>query len=369
MKITWSLPGHSGGGAIDEDVLNTPLPADRDYSDEGLCYGHYVSSVERVLTEDGVVDALAGTLCPEDPPRVVAIHVAILKHGHFYHPACMTLLTDEKKYAFVINLAVTPDGGECARGEFALLKTLHPRSEALPCVQLLRSVTVNGQDVVLFIGEWFEGYHEFHQTQKGDGDGVVVWADQHHHYVSRAVEISIYRQAARILTQLYDPLTFTLVQPWHHAAGDFVVNIDGESPEVKLITVRQYLPMGEIEAVDAEDILEGALFFLMLLSIRNRLDRYDGIGDVAWVGDHSVAATIDGFFDAMGAVSDMGPLSGPFVAWIEKYLDLHTEADFQEMARTVVASFNPRASEMETIVAGLSSHVSVFYRVIQNRKK
>lgn len=369
MQITWSLPGHSGGGTIDHDVLETPLPADREYEEAGLCYGHYVRAVESVLEKEGgqVVAGLLHSLNPENPPELTSVHVAILKHGHFYHPACMTLHTSAGASPFVINLAVTPEGGACGQREFGLLEQLANKSEALPRVQSLEHVVVDGHAVVLFFGEWFEGFHEFHQTKGPEGCQVVVWAGEEHRLVSRGVETSIYRQAAEILTCLYNPLTFELVQPWHHAAGDFVVNIDSATPQVKLITVRQYIPMVNVDEVEAEDLLEGALFFLMTLSIRNRLDRYDGIGEVAWVGDHGVCATVDGFFDGLCDHKDVGGLEGAFGEWVAKYLAAHTLEDFQETALAVVSSFNPRASEMGVLKGHLAEHVSVLFDAIKDR--
>ena len=370
MKITWSLPGHSTGGVIDEDALDTPLPAGRASEDAGLCYRHYVEAVESVLrnSSKGVLKTLTTAIDMGRCADIISVHVAILKHGHFYHPACMTLHTEDREYPFVINLAATPEGGDCARREFDLLLQLKKRSEALPGMHVIEDVAVAGQSVVLFIGEWFEGYHEFHQTHGDSGDGVVVWANGDHQWVSRDVEVSIYRQAAEILTSLYNPSTFEWVQPWHHAAGDFVVNMDGEFPLVKLITVRQYIAMGRAEDVEAEDLLEGALFFLVLLSIRNRLDRYDGIGDVAWVGDHSVAASLAGFCDGLQGVMDVGPLQGEFLGWVEQYLDLYTQEDLYETALAVASSFNPRASEMQNIKDGLASHAAVLYAAIKQRK-
>ena len=370
MKITWSLPGHSGGGVIDKDALETPLPAGRASEDARLCYRHYVEAVESVLrnSKNGALNTLTQSIATERDVDIISVHVAILKHGHFYHPACMTLYTEDHEYPFVINLAVTPEGGDCARREFDLLLQLKKRSDALPGMQVIEDVEVAGQGVVLFIGEWFEGYHEFHQTRRDSGDGVVVWVNESHQQVSRAVEVSIYRQVAEILTSLYNPSTFEWVQPWHHAAGDFVVNLDGEGPLVKLITVRQYIAMGGSEDVEAEDLLEGALFFLVLLSIRNRLDRYDGIGDVAWVGDYSVAASLNGFCDGLNGVIDVGPLKGDFLGWVEQYLDLYTQEDLYETALAVVSSFNPRASEMGKIKDGLASHAASLYGAIKQRK-
>ncbi|SCY83500.1 hypothetical protein [Desulfoluna spongiiphila] len=369
MNITWSLPGHSRCGQIDDAVLKTPLPADRAYGEAGLCYGHYVRAVEAVLEKEaqGTGKGLARALFPDAPCRLLSAHVEILKHGHFYHPARMTLKTDAGTIPLVINLAVTPEGNACAEGEFTLLEALGHKSTTLPRVYALDAVSVDEHRVVLFFGEWFEGFHEFHQTEKDGENRVVVWAGQDHHHLSRSREISVYRQAAGILTRLYNPLTFELVQPWHHAAGDFVVNIKEDDPKVRLITVRQYTPMAEVQEPEAEEIMEGALYFLMLLTLRNRLDRYDGIGEVAWVGDHCVGASLDGFFDGVADLVDVGPLDGPFGVWVARYLAMHSQEDFLETARGVVSSFNPGASEMGVVAGKVAEHAASFYRAVQAR--
>lgn len=364
MDITWSLPGHSRGGQIDAGVLATPLPAGRASEDAGLCYGHYVRAVEAVLKKEGWLSAVMGDGPSAQPD---AAHVEILKHGHFYHPARLTLRTEATERTLVINLAGSPDGCACAEREFALLNKLAGRSAALPRVHALDETVVDGHRVVLFLGEWFDGFYEFHQTRCGGAHGVVVWDDGDHGLVSKSAEAAIYRQAAEILTRLGNPLTFELVQPWHHAAGDFVVHLEGDTPQVRLITVRQYLPMADVNAPGAEELLEGALYFLMLLSIRNRLDRYDGIGEVAWIGDHAVAATLEGFFDGLAPLEAIGPLAGPFGPWVDAYLAAQTEAELWETARAVVASFNPRATELAVVKAHLAEHAAVLYRAIQAR--
>ena len=369
MNITWSLPGHSSGGQIDEAVRKIPLPADRAYGEAGLSYGHYIRAVEAVLEKEaqGTGKGLVQVLFPDTPCKLISAHVEILKHGHFYHPARMTLETDTGTVSLVINLAVTPEGGGCAEREFDLLGKLAHRSTALPRVYTLDTVTVDGHHVVLFFGEWFEAFHEFHQTKKDGNDRVVVWAGQDHIFLSRSQEESVYRQAAEILTRLYNPLSFELVQPWHHAAGDFVVNIQREDPLVRLITLRQYTPMVEVQEPEAEEILEGALYFLMLLTLRNRLDRYDGIGEVAWIGDHCVGASLDGFFKGVADLADVGPLDGPFGDWVARYLAMHTQEDILEIALAVVSSFNPGASEMGVVAEEVTEHAASFYRAVEAR--
>ena len=358
MRIFWELPGHSQDGVIDADVLATPLPADRHFDEAGATYGDYVEAVATLLEKREVMESLCdavGMVAGE----VAGVAVAILKHGHFYHPAKITLENkEEEKAHLVINLAVTPEAEACLEREFEVFGHLTGRSDSLPCMFLKESLEHKGRQMMAMVGEWLEGYWEFHQTETHGEREVVVWAGETHRYISGTAESLIYSQAAEILTELYNPLTFEAVQPWHHAAGDFVVNISGETPDVKLITVRQYTPMIELDEVEPEDYLEGTLFFLMLLSIRNRLDRLDGIGEAAWVEGDVVKATVDGFFKGLSGRVDIGPFEGSFAEWVCIYLKKQDKEDLLGCAGAVIGSLNPGASEMALISEKIQEHIS-----------
>ena len=81
----------------------------------------------------------------------------------------------------------------------------------------------------MFLGDWFDGFHEFHLTQQADSDelAMVVWDGATARcLLSEKQAMDLYRKTAMILTACYDPITLCQIFPWHHAAGDFVVRVE-----------------------------------------------------------------------------------------------------------------------------------------------
>ena len=358
MKIKWVLPGHSCDGMIDEVVLKTPLPADRNYEDAPATYGDYVGVMEALFGKGaGFLERLLQKSGHSDA-EVTHLSISILKHGHFYHPAKMVVsLSSGKDLCFVINLAVTEKAVACIKNEFQLFDMLCQRSEALPEMYLLEEVSSGGHHLAVMVGQWFEGYWEFHQTRQTGRGEVVVWAEPHHVFLTESKALNIYKKSAEILTRLYNPKTFEAVQPWHHAAGDFVLSLDRDDLDIKLITVRQYTAIADVDEKDPEDYLEAALLFFMLLSFRNRLDRCDGIGEVAWIEGAVVQATLNGFLKGLKGRKDVGPFEGEFGEWVRLYFKKQDTEDLMGCAAFVVNSLNPEASEMETLKKHFSLHV------------
>jgi hypothetical protein len=83
----------------------------------------------------------------------------------------------------------------------------------------------------MFMGDWLDGFHEFHLTRRTDNDklAMVIWdGAEDRCLLSTKQERTMYRKAAMILTACYDPVSSCQIFPWHHAAGDFVIRVDGE---------------------------------------------------------------------------------------------------------------------------------------------
>ncbi len=107
----------------------------------------------------------------------------------------------------------------------------------------------------LFLADWFEGFHEFHLSLDPlDGiQKLVLWdGSPRPNYLSRHQTRHVYIEISKILTLYYNPRTYDQIFPWHHGAGDFVVRVDGDRIEVRLVTVRQYGPLA-----DPEDMSDG----------------------------------------------------------------------------------------------------------------
>jgi len=86
--------------------------------------------------------------------------------------------------------------------------------------------TKDNHYISMFLGEWFEGFNEFHISRDpADGKNkIVVWDNQQSNFFLSADQImELYRQATMILTSYYNIETFEQIFSWHHAAGDFVL--------------------------------------------------------------------------------------------------------------------------------------------------
>ncbi|MGC8490512.1 MAG: hypothetical protein ACP5SH_02130, partial [Syntrophobacteraceae bacterium] len=117
-------------------------------------------------------------------------------------------------------------------------------------------------------------------------------------YVLEEAKIpALYARAAKILTSYLDPESFSQIYPWHHAAGDFIIDANQDPPSLKLITVRGYRPLLSRES-DSHDKMLGALHFFVNLCIRMRIDRLDGVGELAWAGADCLPGIVSGFRDA-----------------------------------------------------------------------
>ena len=112
--------------------------------------------------------------------------------------------------------------------------------------------------------------------------------DQGYTFLSESQSEEIWRKAAYILTNFYDPKTFEEIFPWHHASGDFVASAVNEQLDLKLITIRQYGPRLEFHEYSPENQVTAMALFLANLTIRMRLDRLDGVGEIVWAPDYSV---------------------------------------------------------------------------------
>lgn len=325
------------------------LPTDRKASSPSSCtalsYGDYFLAVR--------------AFCDKHFPDADKISVRIQKHGEFYHPSKAEVERNGKTACFVINAAVSEIGKHCIEREYLLLKELGrmvsppfiPQVYAIDKIQL-----EDGREIPMFSGQWFDGYHEFHLSENSDGNmGLVVWdTDKGNYFLSEDQTLSLYRQAAKILTLYYNPDTFEQIFPWHHAAGDFVVKCDdAHQIDVKLITVRQYISPMECEENDTEAVMGGLLAFLINLSVRMRLDRADGVGDIVWADDVALTGTVQGFSDAL----KLKP-SYPEKAF-RNYLESWSKEDVSEMAEAIIGSYHPQSPEIPVIRQHLPPHIAL----------
>jgi hypothetical protein len=174
-------------------------------------------------------------------------------------------------------------------------------------------------------------------------------------------------QATMILTACYDPITSFQIFPWHHAAGDFVVRLEEKGVTVRLITVRDYVPLVDwaAEPDDERSLLDALVVFFLHLSIRMRLDRLDGVKEVAWASDRCLAPIIDGFFMGLDLTARMSGFPESFPETFRHYFNHHDGADMLAMARRTIMSFFDRKTEERRLTdCHLTSHVQGIRRLL-----
>jgi hypothetical protein len=375
------------GGAIDfryritgyEDVIQShhplwqaPLPTltrgTREAKIPDITHADYFRAVRSYLTGAGrphIRQALAARRpqmeAPFEPDRM---EIILEKHGEFYHPARIDVTIGGDVIPLVLNVAVTPAGGEWMASEMAALNRVADRLPPGRVPTVFGYAVISGAtDVALpmFLADWFDGFHEFHLSidSRSGGQGMVVWdTDATPFFLAAQQQAEVYRQAAFLLTRAYDPGTTEQIYPWHHASGDFVLRVRGASVDLRLITVRQYAPTltGDDEALDDDARLMALLVFFLNLTLRNRLDRLDGTGEPAWADPRAVAATVQGFIEALPAELAVG---------FKGLLRAYDTAELVDLLTPVADRYGLMPMEQPLIHANLARHGEQLFEVLQ----
>jgi len=382
---------------------NRPVKQIKTGNNRDITYGDYFKAVGRFLEHDSFADLssiISRRLCMDiGHKKINEISVYLVKHGAFYHPAKVEIYIKNIKLQFVLNVALSTLGRTILLKEYNILQKLNNNfpfsffpaiyeygEVSLPkTVQKKTGQKESGRKAGLLLGEWLDGFNEFHLTTDPDNQKqrIIVWDSVNgNYYLSTGETLELYTQAAMILTCYYNIETFEQIFPWHHAAGDFVVKKKNDGIDLKLITARQYESMvsssadANLQETDTNSILEGLLIFFLNLSIRMRLDRIDGVGDTAWADDVAVAGTFKGFMNGLSinglAMNCLGikPENNIFPDALDKYLNnllfSCNKQDLLDLMINIVASYDTRSPEISIIKQNLTRHAEVLHHVINN---
>lgn len=397
-KITYLCPSPGGYRPADELIWRAPMRLTRQVPGAAntvaaLTYGRYFEAITEVVSRDEylpLVEAASRQLASDiSLGDIDQIRIYVEKHGSDYHPARIEVASDEGCAVFVMNVAVTPRGKVRLSSEYGVLNRLNAKY-GLPFLPqtYFKAEADNetspegaaGMSIIMFLADWFNGHHEFHLSiDESDGStGLVVWDTEKTPFrLSRTQASHVYGQAAEIMTLYYDIETFEQIFPWHHAAGDFVVRPrrapaapegDGGDHEtraidVRLVTARQYAPMLDPSAGVSPH--EALLFFLLNLSVRMRLDRLDGTGEVAWAGDHCVDATIEGFLDGLLTKGRKGMARADIAATFLKYCSSLSEDDLSLRLHALIDACDQAAPDIPVARDNLATHCSHLFSVLR----
>ncbi|MBC8200242.1 MAG: hypothetical protein H8E80_09420 [Desulfobacteraceae bacterium] len=364
-------------------IWSAPLPTTRKQPQKvtgiSITYGDYFSAVHSFL-EQNRFEILTSAFSKSINRQIIPeeIRVCLVKHGEFYHPSLIEVVMNKESYKFVLNVAISATGRDCIEREYSCLKRLGNdfSFSSIPEVYGYGKACVkeSRHTLSMFLGKWFEGFNEFHisHDKTDNKHKILVWdSEKGNFFLSPDNTLELYRQAAMILTCYYNIETFEQIFPWHHAAGDFVIRLRNNKAELKLITARQYAPMfakkeeDEDTDRDVEMIPEALLVFLLNLSIRMRLDRLNGVGDIVWSDDIAVQGTLKGFFQGLRRKDSTGLFSDSCDTYFHDYLlSSCTEKDFYDLSLAIVNSYNPLAPEIPVIRQNIKKHAEVLFDAV-----
>lgn len=369
--LQWSMP-------LPMNRQPSKLSANRSASE--ITYGDYFQSTGDFLTRHlpFLISTLGGTAETEAASTAIKkVDIHLVKHGAFYHPAKVTVHTDQGKFLMALNVAVGREGRALLGIETANLKRLHHNAI---CREVLPRVLVQGEGfspgnkpVPIFAAEWFDGFCEFHICADSgccEGRAWKVWDENGDWCMTPDQVAALYHRAAFILTACYHPLTFEAVLDWHHAAGDFVVKRSGKEVDVRLVTVRRYTTLCDVPADDGKalaDILDAWVLFVLDVTLRIRLDRLDGVGRVVWADDWVVPHVWQGFVQGTGHMAARLDLPADLIDGLFQYLAAHSVEDLIGLGRSVAARLNKLSEETAVIHEHLSGHAALLKDVIEQR--
>lgn len=374
-KFTFFLSGLDEPISEKHCVWSNPLPVSRHHGvssgKASATCGDYFKAAEFFLSENHFQRIISSiyeqSRTPIFPENIENVSIFLEKHGEFYHPSKIRVSTQKHYWQFVLNVAVSKAGLNCISSEFELLRKLRKELpwQFIPAVYEIGDVKPASGKVSfsMFLGQWFSGFNEFHVYPASCEEVccIEIWDQkQGNCFLSEKQGYELYRQTALIQTCYHNAETFEQIHPWHHAAGDFVVKIENGRMQVKLITVRGYNQLICNDANDLASMLDALTFFLMDLSIKNRLDRFRGVGDIAWAADIYLLATIDGFFEGVQQKIQRNIISPQLVDDFVNHLNSMTSSHVEAFFGNIISAWPPQAPELPIIKDRINAHAFLF---------
>jgi hypothetical protein len=389
-SIKYLVSSPYGDVPINTNKLDFPLEGD----ELKTSYRTYLNSISNFLLRDEFKPLLSSVnkkLGKEISIKEVnEIVVRSEKHGFLYHPASIEVILKQGRVnpvrkdqvlneaglsngvKFGLNVAVSEVGKDWLREEFSFLKRLNKKFNLpyLPEPYFFGELN----EMSFLTEEWFEGYHEFHICKDEEGkQRLKLWDfDSGYKYLSSEQGFELYKQASKILTLYYDFKDFSQIYPWHHAAGDFVVKIPPYPPfpkggqgglDVRLTTVRRYKPLIVLKDKDPVNPFLGLFYFFLNITLRMRLDKLDGLGEVVWADDTCLEATITGFLEALKLKEELKN----YIGSVEEFLGLLKSFGEEELKITFNSIIDLYTGEEDfpVLIRNLEEHVRKLHAILQ----
>jgi hypothetical protein len=162
-------------------------------------------------------------------------------------------------------------------------------------------------------------------------------------------------------------VTFEAILDWHHAAGDFVVNLAGVGLDVRLVAARRYAPLVELAQPDVAAVLDALLVYLVDISLRLRADRSDGAGPVVCHPPQLVSAICLGFLQGLQAGAARHGLPEDFIQTVRRFFSIHDERRLMSIVDAILEKYAPHDDAQPLLKAGAQAHVAVLAQALAQR--
>jgi len=386
----WRMPLSGNSSDFLKNVQNADTA-----KKSALTIGDYFTAARIFLENDHRLESALCAMTDKgwEDLSIKEVELSLEKHGAFYHPIRVRVMSKRGcSVLLVLNGAVSRPGLSLIKKEYQLLTRLErhaatvytPRvfaaaiqpfeignpGDAAPENSSLAKVRMG-----FLLGEWFEGFREFHVSTLGGERQIAVWASNGNiDFLSLERASVIYEQIAYILTSYYNVDTGEQIIAWHHAAGDFVVNPLAEEFQVKLITVRGYETLMEFDpgAGPGEMILPSLLFFFLNLTLRMQIDRLDGTGPVAFIGKQVLQATVKGFLRGLDDKTEhsLTPGGAKLTAGLrELFVDFMTGLSLEQIEgglANLIETWPEALSERAMASSQINSHSALVNSLFKN---
>jgi hypothetical protein len=377
VKFLFSAP--KGDIPAGPDDLVKPFKITPSENHPFLTLGDYFKSLKSfILKDNGIaLSHVVGKRLGEDIDitRINRMLIRSEKHGVLYHLASIEIFTGNQSYKLAVSTAVSEKGKSWLAHEYDMLNFLD-RTFNLPYLpkpyfkgDVKRPVGIYKETLSMFVAQWFEGYHEWHFSldESEQKHKIRIW-DQEcgHRFASQAETFEIFRQASKILTLFYDTENFSEVFPWHHAAGDFVVRCRNGVIDVKLTTARNYKSCMVFESQSGINPMVAIIWFFLNMTIKMRLDKVDGVGEMVWAGHYCVEAATMGFFEALHIMEGKGRYHLGKVIDLLLLLKAFSREELGRLFFSVLDFYGQEdPADFSLIKTNLESHVNRLCRVLQ----
>ena len=348
MRTSYFFSSLEGDVPVSEEMMQRPFVLRPLENHPFLSLGDFFYATRNFLWQgDGklLLYPMKGLKDPHGPmDKIQQLIIRYEKYGALYQILSAEAVAEESKRKYAVIAALSPEAKETLERECNLLDRLNNRYVYALIPQIyFKDKVVSGssgktETIDMALSNWFEGYHEWHFSgDKNNAETISIWnMERGYQSAARDVIREIIRQASKALTLYYDPISNHQVYPWHHGAGDFVVKVDEEGVDVRLISVRGYDATISPLKGRMTDPLEPILYFFLNMTIRMRIDKSEGMGGPVWAGAFILPALLRGFLEGLQQKEEEGKIGNRIRKKVLLYLrDISRKTLHEKLVRQI----------------------------------